>query len=230
MMPKITSSVKTSIANEWLQLFPELGKFKPNLLYIRNGPILHGINIQWLMGNQLYKPHYELLIIQDDVTGKNLSTCFVDSFKYNERYLELDISENSLPAALEEFRFSIQQQCFIPFHIYTAPIEILNLLHSTLKAGRRENRRGIFQTIRFLAGYIRDTDRQASLNYYTFAIEGLTEITQDKFVRNSYEVSHKMPIAAIFENYEHEYNTLNYALDVERVIEKYKLNKLPKAV
>ena len=228
MINKIPATIKKSVAIEWLQVFPELGKYKPGQLYIRNGPVIHGINIQWSMGNKQYIPHYEIVPIKENIPGNDLSICLIHGFRQSDnKQMWLEIKEDSLPDKKNEFRELILKQCELPFNVNVATIRIAQKLHNIAQSERSPNIQSILETIRFLAGCLRNEYQEAALNFYNYSIEALTEIFKDKFARKAYETAYKMDIDMILSMYENEYYTLNYQSAIEKVNEKYNLQKLP---
>lgn len=65
-MKKFTGAAKRSVMRDWLELFPGLGEYRPLHMLRRAGPILQGIVLEPLTGNEVYRPlsHVHCLLVE----------------------------------------------------------------------------------------------------------------------------------------------------------------------
>lgn len=59
-MKSLTAAAKLRITEDWLQLFPGLGRYRPLHLLRRVGPLLEGIALERDSGNDVYRPTFHV--------------------------------------------------------------------------------------------------------------------------------------------------------------------------
>lgn len=70
---KLTSSVKTKITNDWAELFPALGVYKPMWLLRRVGPLVTGVCLDRDSGNDAYRPTFHVHSLAQPASSVSLT-------------------------------------------------------------------------------------------------------------------------------------------------------------
>jgi hypothetical protein len=233
-IPKIPPSLKTSVLKEWMEVFPELSKYTSTMLYCRKGPIVIGLEFQWLMGNEEYRPYYQLRPLQPNIKENSFSSCFMYPLRFNERTLSIKIEEKSLSCLLkgskEEIRSYLLQQCIIPFNQKTDTKEIAKCILAECK---RENALsiygnlfGAYHTLLMLGGLLRKEDPGFAKSLFDYAIEKTKQMNDDKYTKWGMEQAYNKPFDEVIELLTYDYHNVDYEKVIEETVQKFKLDKL----
>lgn len=231
-LPKIDSKLKTSVINEWLNIFPELSKYKPTMLLCRNGAVLTGIEFQWLMGNAKYRPCYVMIPLLPDVSG--LVKCFLFPFEdARHRTLDIPISVNSLNSVSIDSKNYIRKlvldQAIAPFDEQINASKLAQRIIDLIVSGDKNMKaspRSIYKTLLFLAGKIKSVDEKYSRQIFDFAIERLRILGEDKYVKARSEKVYGKSYDELIKSSYDDYESLDYNELMYDTIAKFKLDKI----
>ena len=178
-LQRTPASTKRQIISEWGCLFPELKRYKPNILACRRDPFLVAFEFQFVLGNEYYRPHFVLFTLKPwPQTGKLFNILLYPLRNSNGEILDIKIGE-SLPSDVN-FRQLILQQCLVPIDVETpATAAIVNVFKAYLNRTHsfRENRLYFQLQAPFLAGLLMDED--------SIAANQMMEIVQQELVEFS---------------------------------------------
>jgi hypothetical protein len=233
-IPKIPSSLKTSALNEWLDVFPELSKYKPTMLFCRRGPVIIGLEFQWLMGNQRYRPHYEILPLEPNTRGSDLSSCLMYPLYFNQKTLNLNIEQNSLNSFLngskEAIRNYILPQCILPFNEKLSTQEIARRILAECKREKAMsiygNLLGAYLTLIMLAALLKKADKLYSEFLLGEAVELISKMKTNVYARMSVEDLYNKPFDETVEMIINDYHNKDYEKVVEETAHRFKADKL----